>query len=196
MKKIMIILSICLISFLPSIVNAETRAQNLIDTLKAAGITPSVEEQVETDDMVTIYFFWSNECNHCHDELEFINDHLEEYSTKFKMRSFECNSNDDNYQLEQRIAKYMKIKAPGFPLMVVGNKTHYGYDEEVGETILNDIDALFKETEKYDVFEEMEKYPDGRPGDNLSIIFWSSIVATVILFIIIIVIVIKKVCKK
>lgn len=155
MKKLLLAV-ISLLAFMPFVVNAETRAQDLLETFERAGITPSINDYEETEDQVMLYLFWGETCPRCHEELEFINSILKDYKDKIKLRSYE-GSIEDNYLLQQKVAKHFEIDAPGVPLLVVGENTFYGFKDEVGEKIKIAIDREYKKSERYDMFAEMEK---------------------------------------
>lgn len=141
----------------PNIVHAQTQARDLLETLEAASITPSIEEYKENDDQVVIYLFWGQTCEHCHEFLEFINSNLEEYKDKIKMRSYETSRNDDNYAIQKKVANWFEVKNTGVPLIVIGENTFYGYaGSETGEKIKIAINDVYSQTERYDVFEEMK----------------------------------------
>lgn len=170
MKKIFFLI-LSLILFIPNVVMAETQTLDLMDTLEKAGITPSIDDYEETEDQVQIYLFWSSTCTHCHDVLEFINDNLDEYGEKIKMRSYETSTNADNYALQQKVAKFFSINAPGVPLLVVGESTFYGFSDSIKDKILEAIDGEYSANEKYDVFEKIEeKEAEKNPNDALYVI--------------------------
>lgn len=156
MKKIIIAVLSLLIT--PTIVLADTHAENLTDTLERAAIEISIDDYEEKDDQVMLYFFYSDTCGFCHNELEFINSKLADYKDKIKMRSFEV-SNEDNDILKTKITGFLKVKAPNVPFLVIGESTFYGFDEETtGEKILTAIDQEYdiKKEDRYDVIDEME----------------------------------------
>ncbi len=158
MSKLKKIICICISAFmfLPLTVFA-ARAQDLMDTLERGGITPSVEDYKETKEQAVIYLFWSDTCGHCHEELEYINSILPEYKDKIKMRSYE-GSNSENFALQQKVGQFFKLeKYNGFPLTVIGDKTFYGFGEDYKEEMIEAIEKLYNSTEKYDVFDELEK---------------------------------------
>lgn len=170
---------------IPSAVFAETEAQDLMDTLERAGITPTVDSYTENDNQIPIYLFWSDECYHCHDFLEFINNNLEEYADKIKMRSYET-ANESNYNLEQKVAKFFNIEAPGVPLIVIGENTVYGFGEDNGDQILEAIDELYESEERYDVFDAMENEPvDKRTSVPLYI--FAGLCACIVIYIVVMV---------
>lgn len=156
---------------MPSVVLAQTQALNLMDTFEKANITPSIEDYEESDDQVQIYLFWSSSCTHCHDLLDFLNDILEEYKDKFKMRSYEVSTNADNSELHEEVVDYFKLGKYGVPLLVVGESTFYGFSESTESKILEAIDSEYARTDRYDVFEKMgEKDANKNPNDALYII--------------------------
>jgi len=167
MKKIIFtVLSLLLLT--PTIVLADTHAENLTDTLERAAIDINIDDYEEKDDQVVIYFFYSDTCGFCHNELEFINSKLTDYKDKIKMRSFEV-SNEDNDILKTKITSFLNVKAPNVPFTVIGESTFYGFDAETtGEKILTAIDQEYEiaKDERYDVFEEMENFRETKSKKN------------------------------
>lgn len=157
MKKVFLLI-ITSILIIPNIVFADTVALDLKDTIVASGETPSFEDYKESDDQVTLYLFRASGCNHCHDLVKFLDSIVEEYGTKFKLRSFECSENSDNNLLHNRVVNFFKLKdSRGVPLLVIGENTFYGFTEKNKQQIIECIEREYKKEDKYDVFEKMEE---------------------------------------
>lgn len=165
MKKIIAILLV-LLAIVPSIVSASTQALDVIDTIKSVGLTPEDADYKETEDQVMVYFFRGSTCNHCHDAVEYFNSILKEHGSKFKMRSYEVYENADNQKLKDKVVKFFKDQAPGVPYIIVGESTFYGFGEETGEKILAAIESEYRSSEKYDMFEAMEKHDEEASKNN------------------------------
>ncbi len=185
MKRITLLVA-GFILLVPMLVFADTRAQDLTETLKAANIEMSISDYEETDDQVTIYLFWGSGCEHCHAELEFLNGILEEYKDKVKLRSYETWNNQSNADLEEKLLDFFEIKKGGVPFAIIGKSTFVGFGDATGEKIKTAIDDLYETSkeERYDVFEEMEKEHED-PKSNFAIyIFGGIVIAVIIVFVV------------
>lgn len=156
MKKIIYLL-LTIFMLIPNIVKADTQALDLIDTIESINLEPSVSDYKETDDQVYIYLFRWLSCNHCHDAIEFFNEILPEYKDKIKMRSYETSANQDNYKLQEKVVSHFNIGKTGVPLIVIGENTFYGFSDDDKDKIKEAIDNVYNDTERYDMFDEMDK---------------------------------------
>lgn len=174
MKKILVlIISLCLL--LPATVLADTQALDLKSTVESVGLTFKGEDYKETDEQVMVYLFRWTTCDHCHNAISYFNDLIPEHGDKFKMRSFETSANQDNDELKKKIAKFMDLEAPGVPLIIIGENSFYGFSDDTKDKILQAIDNVYNSTEKYDVFDEMEK--DQKSNNNTAVIIIITIIA-------------------
>ncbi len=168
MKKILLLV-IAAMLFVPAIVRADTQAMDIIDTLEKANIEVTDKDYKEIDDQVVIYLFYSSSCPHCHDELEFLNESLKEYGSKFKLRAYEVTANEDNDKLMKKMKKFFNEKGEGVPFTVIGESTFYGFGDSTGEKMLKAIDTEYRKETKYDIFAELEK-ADKAAGANNKIV--------------------------
>lgn len=164
MKKFLILIISLLILVPTTVFAADTQALDFMQTFELAEIEPKVEDYKETDDQVTLYLFWWTNCSHCHEELEYLNDVLEEYKDKIKLRSYEI-QNSDNSKLRNKVGDFFDITGKGVPLLIVGENSFYGFKDEYKEKIKTAIETEYNKTEKYDLFKEMET-KDKYDGSN------------------------------
>lgn len=157
MRKL--ILLIIFFIFMPAIVSAQSQALNLKDTVIGSGLSLSSTEDkyVENDKQVTVYLFRSPSCNHCHSAIEFFDSLVEEYGEKFKMRSYDCESNSSNRALQKKVTEFLDINAPNVPLIVIGKNTFYGFSDKTKDKVVETIEKEYNSKVRFDVFEEMEK---------------------------------------
>lgn len=167
MKKLITIL-VALVMFIPNAVFASTQALDIIDTIESIELTPTVDDYKETDEQVMIYLFRWETCEHCHDAIEFFNGILPEYKDKIKMRSFETSRNEDNKQLQMRIANFFDQPEAkqGVPYIIIGENTFYGFGSTTGAKIKKAIDNVYSEKDKYDVFDAMEEGGEHKSKDS------------------------------
>lgn len=161
MKKSLVVLICTIVLFLPGNVLGATQALDLEDTVVSAGFTPAfdVDKYSENEKQATVYLFRSPTCEHCHAAIEFFNKLAsdEEYGSKFKLRSYDCQGNVDNKNLKNSVVSFFEIKAPGVPLIVIGDSTLYGFEESKENLIKQAIDKEYNSDEKYDVIDKMKE---------------------------------------
>ena len=175
MKKLLLCI-IILFFFGTTQVYASTQALDLNEVLELAEIEKDYDDYKEDKKQVTIYFFMSKTCDHCHEVLKYINSITEEYGEKFKVRAFECSLNGDNNALHSEVVKFLKLKDKegrykmGVPLLIIGENTFYGF-EESKEKIITAIENEYKKEKRYDLFDAMEKKEEEKnPNDALYIL--------------------------
>lgn len=77
---------------------------------------------------VNIYFFHSNTCPHCKEEIKLLNE-LNEYYDNINIYKYEI-SNDNNSVLLSNIGTLLDVKITGVPFTIIGNKYFVGYSSE------------------------------------------------------------------
>ncbi|MBU1110336.1 hypothetical protein KKB83_01850 [Patescibacteria group bacterium] len=87
-------------------------------------------------DKVTLYFFWSNNCSHCKDEMVFLKSIQEKYE-RVEIKEFEVTSNRENAKLFQEVCQLLGNPSGRVPYLVVGDQPVIGYinDETTGIVI-------------------------------------------------------------
>lgn len=77
---------------------------------------------------VNIYFFHSNTCPHCKEEIKLLNE-LDEYYDNINIYKYEI-SDDNNSVLLSNIGTLLDVKITGVPFTIIGNKYFVGYSSE------------------------------------------------------------------
>lgn len=182
MKKALIIF-LTLIIFMPTMVFAETLAKDLKETVESIDLEFKATDYKETEDQVTVYLFRWSSCEHCHEAISFFNDLAVTHGDKFKMRSFETTTNPDNMALQTRVANFLKIDAPGAPLIIIGHSSLYGFSSKHEEDLIKAIESNYKLEEKYDVFEAMEKNDEVKTNSSTFIfVGFAVVVLAIVIF--------------
>ena len=85
--------------------------------------TPSAAVDTSVQGNVTVYFFYGEECPHCHNVIPFIQNLSKKYpDVDFQM--LETWHNETNQALSLSLHKQLGIQSAGVPeVIVVGNKT-------------------------------------------------------------------------
>ena len=165
MKKIIFIflgiLSIGLL--LPNKVNAETNITNFEDTIKEEIKTfkgqSGTEEYIkklesadlsnykESDDKVNIYMFRG---------VTYFSTIVDNYGDKFNLITYEVWKNSDNAKLMDEVAKTLGEEPNGVPYIIIGDKSFTGYSEEMNSQIESQINKVYKQTDRYDVMNNLD----------------------------------------
>lgn len=120
-------------------------------------------------DKITIYMFRGNGCAYCKSFLNYLKDSLlDKYGDKFKIVSFEVWYNSENASLMQEVASFLNDDADGVPYVIIGDKTFVGYSESLNSEIESAITTLYNSSNRYDVFEEMNKTTDDEKTNTSS----------------------------
>lgn len=80
------------------------------------------------ENKVNIYFFHSNTCPHCKEEIKLLNE-LDEYYDNINIYKYEI-SDDNNSVLLSNIGTLLDVKITGVPFTIIGNKYFVGYSSE------------------------------------------------------------------
>lgn len=98
---------------------------------------------VLADDKVTVYLFRGNECPHCEEALEYINEHKDEINKNIEIVTYEVWENQNNSKLQDEVATKLGIDVEaenyGVPLIVIGEKYVEGYS---GVSSYNEIMSI------------------------------------------------------
>lgn len=88
--------------------------------------------------LVNIYIFHSDYCEHCKEEIKLLND-LEEKYDNIKIYKYEIN-NSKNKELFNKVANFYNTNSDGVPFTIIGNKYFIGYsDEKTPSTFIKTI---------------------------------------------------------
>ncbi len=80
-----------------------------------------------------IYLFYSNNCNHCKQEIEFLQS-ITKNQLKAKVAMFEISNNQQHQQLFLDIMKQLDQPVTGVPALVIGQEVIVGYDNKSTNT--------------------------------------------------------------
>lgn len=83
------------------------------------------------ENLVNIYLFHSNNCNHCKEEIKLLNELEKEYDN-IRVYKYEI-SEDDNQDLLNNVSSLLKVNVRGVPFTIVGNKYFSGFSEVDGK---------------------------------------------------------------
>lgn len=76
-----------------------------------------------------VYFFYSEYCSHCHDEIEFL-EKLKGEISGLEIAGFEVAKNKANQELLKAVAKELKIAVGSVPITIIGEKVIVGFGSE------------------------------------------------------------------
>lgn len=184
-RNILLTLLVMILAFMPTFVKAEVKVLNLRDTLEEKEITIADENYKETDEQIKIYLFRWSSCSHCYDFLTYLNTLVPEYGHMFKLRSYETTMNSDNEGVMEKVKKYFgDEEKTGVPYIVIGENTFYGFGDSSKEKILDAIKSEFESSNRFDVFDAMEKKENEKnPNDALYVLIPAAMVIIFILFV-------------
>ena len=124
-KKLMIIMVLVSVLFIPFSVFAKEKKYNTLDfeqTLKEEEIKPEYKEYKPDSNAITIYMFRGKGCGYCRAFLTFMNSITEEYGKYFKMETFEIWNDSTNNALMSEVSSYLGQPANGVPYVIIGDK--------------------------------------------------------------------------
>lgn len=104
---------------------------------------------------VNLYFFHGEECPHCAEESEYLDELQKEYND-LKIIKYEVWHNDENAILLQNIKTTLKKENPYVPFTVIGLNSTTGFNEQTKITLKEYIDYCLKE-ECVDIVKQVEK---------------------------------------
>lgn len=97
--------------------------------------TPSTAKDTSVEGNVTVYFFYGEECPHCHNVIPFIQNLSKKYPD-VDFRILETWHNDTNQALSLSLHKKLGIQSAGVPeVIVVGNNTPLVGDRAIPEQL-------------------------------------------------------------
>lgn len=104
------------------------------------------------DNQVNIYFFHSDTCSHCREEIKF----LKELETRYKnINIYKYEIHDkNNHVLLKEVEKNYDITINSVPLTIIGNKLYNGYSENSKVKFIKTIDYF----SKYSYEDKIGKY--------------------------------------
>lgn len=121
--------------------------QEYVNKLKSADLS----NYNLSDDKVNVYMFRGRTCWHCLDEITFFATKVAEYGKYFNFITYEVWENSDNSKLMNTVAKFLGENSDGVPYTIIGKKTYSGFSEATGEQMLNEIQNLYNQSDRYDI---------------------------------------------
>lgn len=117
---------------------------------------------------INVYVFKKEGCNYCENALSFFNAMDEEYKSYFNLVVKDVKESDTNVLLK-KIVNYFKINMKGVPLIVIGNQTFEGFNDDMKEKIKSAIKTNY-ENESADVV--LPLMTTSKTKENSSSIIW------------------------
>ncbi len=115
--------------------------------------------QYEKDVVPTFYVFYGQECPHCEELFEWINNW--NYENEYQLVKYEVWHNDSNRELMNAVADYLGVEASGVPFIVIGNGTMKGFSKNLSpDQIKSLLDEAVKNSSEgtyYDVIKTVSK---------------------------------------
>jgi thiol-disulfide isomerase/thioredoxin len=87
--------------------------------------TPSAAADTSVQGNITVYFFYGEECPHCHNVMPFIQNLSKKYSD-VDFRILETWHNETNQALSLSLHQQLGIPNPGVPEIIIGNVSLVG----------------------------------------------------------------------
>ena len=85
-----------------------------------------LSQQLLAQSNVTIYFFYSTTCSHCHEESLFLT-RLQSQNSSIEIKSFAIDVSSSNTELWKRFSKAYSVTSTGVPQTYIGDKVVVGY---------------------------------------------------------------------
>lgn len=97
------------------------------------------------EEKVTLYFFWSKTCPHCHEERLFLDNLIQKYPN-LEIKDYEITTEPANGRLLRKIGQELKINISGVPFTAVGEYHFTGFlsDETTGQQIEEAVECAFE----------------------------------------------------
>ncbi len=124
--------------------NDESNSQ---ETTSSVSSNSNVTSNVQTKDYdktlvgknkVTLTLFYSSTCNHCHEEIEWLDSIASSYPY-LTINKYEASENIDFYTLTK---EKMKIDSEYVPLTIIGNEYRIGYSSASNSELISLIEEL------------------------------------------------------
>lgn len=158
MKKILLLVMISLLCFIPVSVNAQEKGYsslNLDEALTEEGIDHDFSNYEENNDQAIIYLFRGKGCGYCKKFLTFLNSIVDDYGKYFKVVSYEVWYDQENASLLTKVSNYLGTSAEGVPYIVIGDKVFPGYASSYDEDIKDAIKKQYDSKNEYDVMKKI-----------------------------------------
>ena len=115
-----------------------------------------LDNVVQEENKVNIYFFWGDGCPHCEEEMAFFESIEKEYGKYYNLYKFETWNDEENAKIFNIFANAMGDEARAVPYTIIGEKSFFGFGENSKEQFINAIEEQSKNN--YDVyFDKLKK---------------------------------------
>lgn len=142
--------------FFLQVANAEVVTETLTEACETEELTCDFEEKEQDENLPNVYVFRGNGCGYCQRLLTFLGTIAEEYQDKVNFVVYEVGSNDDNWDLYEKVGAKFGDEITGYPYMVIGKYVFNGYASSDNEKIKTALDSLAESESPYDVVKEVE----------------------------------------
>lgn len=108
---------------------------------------PEIELISAEETSARVYFFHSETCPHCHDEMEFLIElSKEEAYMEVEFYEFEITQNSENLDLLIKVGETIDQDTSGVPFTVIGSEAIVGFSsaDTTGKTIRNALDNILQ----------------------------------------------------
>ncbi len=108
---------------------------------------------------VNVYFFKGEGCGYCAAGLEWFDELDDKYDDMYEIHEYETWYDENNANLMNAVAEARGETVNGVPYIVVGNQSWNGFDESIGEEILEKIKEEYDVAveERYDVMDYVDE---------------------------------------
>lgn len=181
MKKIFSLLLITLIaSVFPKVANAEVAMTGYDDVIKEEietyGDDENYKEYVdklksadlsgytESDDKVNVYIFRGKTCGYCLKAITYFAENASKYKDLINLKTYEVWENTDNSNLMNNVADALGKEVGGVPFIVIGDKSFDGFAESMDSEILETVNSLKENDDRYDVMDHLKESKNSKKG--------------------------------
>lgn len=105
-------------------------------------ISANIVKASQTKNLVNIYFFHSNTCSHCKEEIKFLNE-LETRYNNIEIYKYEVHK-EDTIELLKKIDELYDTKITSVPITIIGSKLYTGYSTDANLTFIKTIEYYSK----------------------------------------------------
>ena len=100
--------------------------------------------------------FRGDTCSYCLKAVTYFSTIVDNYGDKFNLITYEVWKNSDNAKLMDEVAKTLGEEPNGVPYIIIGDKSFTGYSEEMNSQIESQINKVYKQTDRYDVMNNLD----------------------------------------
>ncbi len=124
--------------------------------------------KAEESGKVPVYLFRGEGCPHCEDALAYFNGLGEEDKKKLDLIRYEVWYNEENQKLMEQVAEKLGETVTGVPYIVVGDKSFSGFDDSIGEAIMDIVNEMQEKEDIVDIVADIETDAIKDTGDSIT----------------------------